>query len=46
MALPLLVLLLGGFIVIGLVAERYDWRTRAILLVLTFAVPPWFYFFF
>ena len=46
MALPLLATLLGGYMVIGLVAKEYNWRTRAILLVLTFVVPPWFYFFY
>lgn len=46
MALPLLAILLGGYIGIGLVAKEYNWRTRAILLVLTFGVPPWFYFFY
>ncbi len=46
MALPLMAILLGGYILIGLVARRYDWRARASLLVLTFVVPPWFYFFF
>ena len=46
MAIPLLAILLGGYIAIGLVAKEYNWRTRALLLMLTFAAPAWFYFFF
>ena len=46
MAIPLLVILLGGYVIIGLVAKGYNWRTRAILLVLTFGAPASFYFFY
>ena len=46
MAIPLLVTLLGGYLIIGLVAKGYNWRTRATLLVLTFVAPAWFYFFY
>ena len=44
MAVPLIVMLLGGYVVIGLVTREYNWRTRAVLLVLTFGAPAWFYF--
>ncbi len=46
MALPLMGTLLGGYILIGLVCSRYDWRTRALLVVFTVIIPPWFYFFY
>lgn len=46
MAIPLMAVLLGGYLAIGLLAKKYDWRARAALLVLTFGAPVWFYFFF
>ena len=46
MAIPLMAILLGGFIFIGLIAKSYSWRIRAIMLMLAFGAPGWFYFFF
>lgn len=46
MAVPLLVVLMAGYMVIGLVARDYNWRTRAMVVGLAFVAPSWFYFFF
>lgn len=45
MAVPLLALLLTGYLAIGWVAKEYTWRTRTVLLLVTSVVPAWFYFF-
>ncbi len=45
MAIPLLILLLGGYLTVGLVAKDYNWRTRAIILLITLFGPAWFYVF-
>lgn len=45
MALPLLVMLLGAYLVIGLTARRYSFAVRALLLLVTVLAPAWFYFF-
>ncbi len=44
MAIPLLAFLLGGYILIGLIAPKYDWRVLTILVGLSFGAPAWFFF--
>jgi hypothetical protein len=41
--LGLLVLLMGGYLVLGLKAREYTWRVRAGLVLLTFLLPTAFY---
>ena len=45
MAVPLLLLLVAGYLAIGLFAKEYNWRIRATLTLVTIFVPAGFYFF-
>ncbi|MCI0438040.1 MAG: hypothetical protein L0177_02790 [Chloroflexi bacterium] len=42
----LLIVLLVAYILIGIATKEYSWRTRAVLVVMTFGVPAGFYFLF
>ena len=44
LAIPLLGFLLGGYVLIGLLAPRYDWRILTILAGLSFGAPALFFF--
>ncbi len=45
MGIQLMVLLLGAYLAIGLMARQYTWRMRAALLLVTTVVPIAFLFF-
>lgn len=44
MSVMLFVLLLVSYLALGLIIDRYTWRVRAVMGVLTFVVPAWVYF--
>ena len=43
MAIPLIMLLLMGFIAVGVVAKKDDWRIRIVLMLITLMGTAWFY---
>jgi hypothetical protein len=45
MAVPLLVMLIGVYLALGLAINRYSSRGRLLLLLATVSLPAWFYFF-
>lgn len=46
MAITLFAFLVGVYIAIGMVVQKYDWRVRGLLLGLSFGVPSSFYILF
>jgi hypothetical protein len=45
MAIPLLVMLIGVYLALGLAIHRYSFGGRLLLLLATVLLPAWFYFF-
>ena len=43
MGISLIVGLLVVYLALGTLAPKYNWRTRAILILVTVLVPGWFY---
>ena len=43
MGISLIVVLLLMYLALGTLAPKYNWRARAILLLVTLLVPGWFY---